>query len=375
MRADRLLSLLLLLQNRGRMTAPELATELDVSVRTVYRDIEALSGAGVPVHADRGPAGGFRLLAGYRTRLTGLTGSEAGSLFLSGLPGPVRELGLGAVLATAQLKVRAALPAPLAEHSRLVQDRFHLDAPAWFRDPDPVPFLPTVARAVWEQRELRVRYRRWRGETRRALHPLGIVLKGGIWYTVAVTAEPDEPDGVHRTDGEHGEHGAGAAAGREAISGAGPADSGIPPRDSTDDGPAPAGDVRTYRISRLLEATLGDEVFERPAGFDLAAAWEASARRLEELLRRDTARVRLSPAGLRLLPAKFGAPGERALEQAGPPDADGWAEVELAVESQPVAVSDLLGLGAEAEVVGPPALRAAVVDAVRALAARYPSGA
>ncbi|MEW2219845.1 WYL domain-containing protein [Streptomyces sp. NPDC006990] len=372
MRADRLLSLLLLLQNRGRMTAPELAAELDVSVRTVYRDIEALSGAGVPVHADRGPAGGFRLLAGYRTRLTGLTGSEAGSLFLSGLPGPVRELGLGAVLATAQLKVRAALPAPLAEHSRLVQDRFHLDAPAWFRDPDPVPFLPTVARSVWEQRELRVCYRRWRGEARRTLHPLGIVLKGGIWYMVAVTAEPDtEPDG-ERVDA--------ATAGREAAAGAGPADGGSPARGTSDGGTAdgdgtPAGDVRTYRISRLLEATLGDEVFERPAGFDLAASWQASARRLEELLRRDTALVRLSPVGLRLLPAKFGAPGERALERAGPPDADGWVEVELAVESQPVAVSDLLGLGAEAEVVGPPALRAAMVDAVRALSARYPSGA
>ncbi|MFI7244729.1 helix-turn-helix transcriptional regulator [Streptomyces qinglanensis] len=383
MRADRLLSLLLLLQNRGRMTAPELATELDVSVRTVYRDIEALSGSGVPVHADRGPAGGFRLMAGYRTRLTGLTGSEADSLFLSGLPGPVRELGLGAVLATAQLKVRAALPAPLAEHSRLVQDRFHLDAPAWFRDPDPVPFLPMVARAVWEQRVLRVRYRRWRGEARRALRPLGIVLKGGIWYAVAVTAASD------------GERGDAATAGTEAATGAEPAGSRSPAGGTADGGGTPAGDVRTaptrpdspprggtpagevrtYRISRLLEAALGDEVFERPAGFDLAAVWEASARRLEELLRRETARVRLSPAGLRLLPAKFGAPGERAREQAGPPDADGWTEVELAVESQPVAVSDLLGLGAEAEVVGPPALRAAMVDAVQALAARYPSGA
>ncbi|MEU3189817.1 WYL domain-containing protein [Streptomyces sp. NPDC006992] len=363
MRADRLLSLLLLLQNRGRMTAPELAADLGVSVRTVYRDIEALSTCGVPVYADRGPAGGYRLMDGYRTRLTGLTDSEAGSLFLSGLPGPVRDLGLGAVLATAQLKVRAALPAPLAEHSRLVQDRFHLDAPAWFRDPDPVPFLPTVARAVWEQRVLRVRYRSWRGEARRALRPLGIVLKGGIWYTVAVTAEPD------------GEHGEGATGGREAAAGMGPEGSGSPTRGTADGGGTPATGVRTYRISRLLEATLGDEVFERPAGFDLAASWAASARRLEELLRRDTARVRLSPAGVRLLPAKFGAPGERALERAGPPDADGWVEVELAVESQPVAVSDLLGLGAEAEVVGPPALRAAMVDAVRAVSARYPSGA
>ncbi|MBQ1125132.1 helix-turn-helix transcriptional regulator [Streptomyces smyrnaeus] len=327
MRADRLLSLLLLLQGRGRMTAPELAADLGVSVRTVYRDIEALSASGVPVYADRGPAGGYRLMDGYRTRLTGLTDHEAGSLFLSGLPGPARELGLGAVLTTAQLKVRAALPDALAEHSRRIQDRFHLDAPGWFRDADPVPYLPQVADAVWEQRVLHVRYQRWQGEVRRALHPLGIVLKGGIWYAVAVAAVQD-------ADGE--------------------------------------GAVRTYRISRLVEVSTADETFERPAGFDLPGYWEASTRRLEARLRHDVARIRLSPAGRRLLVAKFGTSGERALEGAGPPDEDGWAEMELAVESLPVAVSDLLSLGAEAEVLGPPALREAVIEAVRALAARYP---
>ncbi|WP_369200895.1 helix-turn-helix transcriptional regulator [Streptomyces sp. PU-14G] len=319
MRADRLLSLLLLLQNRGRMTAPELASALDVSVRTVYRDIDALSASGVPVYADRGPAGGYRLMDGYRTRLTGLTDSEAGSLFLSGLPGAAEELGIGAVLTTAQLKVRAALPTALAEHTRRIQDRFHLDAPGWFRGADPVPHLPQVARAVWEQRVLRVRYRRWRGEVQRQLRPLGIVLKGGIWYAVA------EADGA----------------------------------------------ARTYRISRFEDVTPGDETFDRPTGFDLPAYWADSARRLESWLRQDVARVRLSPQAQRLLPAKFGAPGVRALDQAGPPDEAGWIETDLDVESQPVAVSDLLSLGAEAEVLGPPALRAAMTEAVLALSAHY----
>ncbi|UNS98339.1 YafY family transcriptional regulator [Streptomyces tubbatahanensis] len=319
MRADRLLSLLLLLQNRGRMTAPELATELDVSVRTVYRDVDALSAAGIPVYADRGPAGGYRLMDGYRTRLTGLTDTEAGSLFLSGLPGAAEELGIGAVLTTAQLKVRAALPTALAEHSRRIQDRFHLDAPGWFRDADPVPYLPQVARAVWEQRVLRVRYQRWRGEVRRELRPLGVVLKGGIWYAVA------EADGA----------------------------------------------VRTYRISRFADIVPGDETFDRPTGFDLPAYWADSARRLESLLRQDVARVRLSPRAQRLLPAKFGTAGVRALYQAGPPDAAGWIETDLDVESQPVAVSDLLSLGPEAEVLGPPALRAAMTEAVTALSAHY----
>lgn len=325
MRADRLISLLLLLQNRGRATAPELAAELEVSVRTVYRDIEALSASGVPVCADRGPAGGYRLMDGYRTRLTGLTEAEADSLFLAGAPGPARELGLGAVLTTAQLKLRAALPAGAAERTRRIQDRFHLDAPAWFRDAEPVPYLAPVAQAVWDQRVLRVHYRRWGGEVHRELRPLGIVLKGGIWYLAALP---------HKADGE-------------------------------------TGPVRTYRIARLLAVETTDEGFERPAGFDLAAHWEESSRRLEAAVYKGTARVRLSPRAQRLLPMHFGAAGARALEGAGPPDGEGWVETELPVETESVAVCDLLRLGAEAELLGPPELREALVRTVAVLARRY----
>ncbi|MFG3509498.1 helix-turn-helix transcriptional regulator [Streptomyces sp. NPDC047821] len=320
MRADRLLSLLLLLQNRGRMTAPELAAELEVSVRTVYRDIEALGAAGVPVRADRGPEGGYRLVDGYRTRLTGLTDAEATSLFLTGAPGPARDLGLGAVLATARLKLEAALPAELAEQARRVGDRFHLDAPAWFRDADPVPYLEPIARAVWEQRVLRAHYRRWGGEVRRELRPLGIVLKGGIWYLVAMAEE-------------------------EAV--------------------------RTYRIARFLAVEATGEVFERPGGFGLAAYWEESARRLEATLYRGTALLRISPRAQRLLPMRFGAVGVRALDGAGAPDAEGWVRVELPVETEAVAVGDLLALGTDAEVLGPPELRRAVTEAVAVLAGRY----
>ncbi|MGY0055887.1 helix-turn-helix transcriptional regulator [Streptomyces sp. LZ34] len=328
MRADRLLSLLLLLQNRGRMTAPELAAELEVSVRTVYRDIEALGASGIPVYADRGPAGGYRLLDGYRTRLTGLTGDEADSLFLAGMPGPATQLGLGADLATAQLKLRAALPAELGERSRRIQERFHLDAPGWFRDAEEVPHLGAVAEAVWRPRVLRVDYRRWRGEVRRELHPLGLVLKGGIWYLVARVASTDS-----------------------------------------------MASVRTYRVSRILTAEVLEKTFERPTGFDLATYWAESSRRLEEMRFQGEAELLLTPRGLRLLPMKFGASGEAAAAAAGPPDADGRVRVVLPVESLPVATHDLLWLGAEADVLGPPELREAVARAVTELAQRYaPSG-
>jgi len=342
MRADRLLSLLLLLQNRGRMTAPELAAELEVSVRTVYRDIEALGASGVPVRADRGPDGGYRLMAGYRTRLTGLTDAEAGALFLTGLPGPARDLGLGAVLATAQLKLQAALPDELAERARLIRDRFHLDAPGWFRDADPVPYLAVLARAVWEQRAVRVHYRRWRGEVHRTLRPLGLVLKGGIWYAVAEARSEPDPE-------------------------AGEPDSG--PEPAPDYGSASA--LRTYRVSRFLRAEVTEETFARPDGFDLAGHWAESSQRLTAALHREAARLRVSPRGARLLPMQFGAAGSRAVAEAGPPGGDGWLHVELPVESRPVAVGDLLRLGAEAEVLGPPGLRDAVARTVAELAHHY----
>ncbi|MBK6016572.1 YafY family protein, partial [Streptomyces sp. MBT53] len=223
MKSSRLLSILLLLQTRGRMTAAQLAEALEVSVRTVYRDVEALSAAGVPLYGDAGHAGGYRLLDGYRTRLTGLTTDEAEALFLAGVPGPAAELGLGPVLAAAQLKVRAALPAELREHADRISGRFHLDAPGWYADADDTPFLHTVADAVWHNRVLYAIYRRWREPTdvERRLEPYGLVLKAGRWYVVA--------------------------------------------------GPGP----RTFRVDQILALTTpapdSDERFTRPDDFDLAA--------------------------------------------------------------------------------------------------------
>ena len=169
MRATRLVSLLLLLQLRGQLTAAELADHFEVSVRTIHRDVEALGAAGVPVEAVRGPAGGYRLAGGYRTKLTGLTAAEL----------------RGGVLTNARLKVLAALPAELQERASRAERYFHLDTRGWFRAEDTVPHLPALAAATWQGKRLSTRYREGRKVVQRTLDPLGLVLKGGAWYLVA----------------------------------------------------------------------------------------------------------------------------------------------------------------------------------------------
>jgi predicted DNA-binding transcriptional regulator YafY len=305
-RASRLLSILLLLQTRGRLTARELADELEVSVRTVYRDVEALSAAGVPVYADRGASGGYQLIEGYRTQLTGLTAGEAEALFLSGLPSHAAQLGLGTVLAAAQLKLKAALPPELRDRAERLRERFHLDAPGWFREPAPPVHLETVANAVWHQRALRIGYERWDASAvDRTIEPLGLVLKGTNWYVVA--------RGGSR--------------------------------------------INAYRVDRIHAVEVLDDTFERPPGFDLAGFWAEWARRLEATLYRGTAVVRLSPRAVELL-GLSGPVATRALkESAAEPDAEGWVRVTLPIESIEHATRDLLRYGADAEILKPAELR------------------
>lgn len=195
MRASRLLSIVLLLQNRGRMTARDLAEELDVSVRTVYRDVEALSASGIPVYGEGGRDGGYRLLDGYRTRLTGLTPCEAETLFLLPMPGPAADLGLASYAASAQLKIAAALPATVGEHAARIGSRFLIDAESWRRDAPGTDQLPVLAQAVKDEQAVEVRYREPGAERDEvhALSPYGMVLDGGAWYLVAARAPGNEP--------------------------------------------------------------------------------------------------------------------------------------------------------------------------------------
>ncbi|MFF3466869.1 helix-turn-helix transcriptional regulator [Streptomyces sp. NPDC002619] len=308
MKSSRLVSILLLLQTRGRMTAAQLAEELEVTVRTVYRDVEALSAAGVPLYGDAGHAGGYRLLAGYRTRLTGLTRDEAEALFLAGAPGPAADLGLGPVLAAAQLKVRAALPPELRTHADRVSGRFHLDAPGWYADAEESPYLPAVAEAVWNSRVLHVRYRRWAEPTDvdRRLEPYGLVLKAGRWYVVA--------------------------------------------------GPGP----RTFRVDQILQLTDSGEEFTRPDDFDLAAYWTAYQRDFHDRLYREEALVRLAP----------GVTLARAV-QTEPVDEDGWTRATVPIESIDHAQAEFLRLGTAIEVLAPPELRKRIARIVSELAGRY----
>ncbi|MFE6662311.1 helix-turn-helix transcriptional regulator [Streptomyces sp. NPDC057697] len=321
MRAARLIRMVLLLQSRPAMTAAELARELEVSERTVTRDAQALSEAGVPVYADRGRAGGYRLVGGYRTRLTGLARDEAEALFLSGLPSALREMGLEDAASAARLKVSAALLPSLRDASDSAGRRFHLDAPGWYQEPVTPELLPAVAEAVWDDRFVRARYRRGgaEGEVEREMAPHGLVLKAGVWYVCARVGD----------------------------------------------------DFRVYRIDRFCAVAVSEERFERDERFDLPGFWAERAAQFARSLLRAEVTVRVSPEGVRRLPYAMDRSAVReALDAAGPPDAEGWLTLTLPVESDEVAYGQLLALGPESEVLEPAALRdrfAAAAERLRAL--------
>ena len=338
MRAARLIKMVLLLQARPSMTAAELARELEVSERTVARDVLSLSEAGVPVYADRGRAGGYRLIGGYRTRLTGLGRSEAEALFLSGVPTALREMGLADAASAARLKVSAALRPELRDAASGAAQRFHLDAPGWYQEPEPPELLPAIADAVWDDRRITARYLRKDTEVARELEPYGLVLKAGVWYLAARVEGDYRVYRVDRFTAVEADEGAGAA--------------------------APTG---------VAEAS--DGRFSRDESFDLPAFWAERAAQFARSILREEVVLRLSARGVRQLPyVTERAAAREAIaraEAAGGPDEQGRLTVTLAVESAEVAYAQLLSLGPEGEILAPGELRTRMAAAARRTAALY----
>ncbi|MGV3491827.1 MAG: helix-turn-helix transcriptional regulator [Devosia sp.] len=319
MRASRLLTILMILQTRGRTSAETLAEELEVSVRTVYRDIDQLSAAGVPVYAETGRNGGFALLDGWKTRLNGLTAPEARALFFSGLPGPAGELGLGEEAAQAELKLLSALPADWQAEARRMSSRFHLDPRGWFQPGHKPEFLKLVAEAVWGETRVAVRYQSWKDVRDRVIEPLGLVLKGGVWYVVAQ-------------------------------------------RD---------GNIRTYKLSQILALGPTGETFTRPKDFDLPAHWLESTKQFERDIYVGTARVRATARGQRQL-RDLSETVRNAMDTLTfIPDPEGWSEFDIPVEEIGWASVELTKIGDDVEVLGPPELRARVVQNVQNMARLY----
>jgi predicted DNA-binding transcriptional regulator YafY len=320
MRADRLLSLLMLLQTRGRMTAAELARELEVSVRTIYRDIEALSLSGVPVYTERGPGGGCALLDNYRTTLTGLTPAEVRALFALSIPAPLDDLGLAQELKTALLKLSAALPAARRDDETQTRQRIYLDNTGWFQAREPVPHLPAIQQAVWQDRQLLLS-RRLPFGTRvdRKVDPYGLVAKAGAWYLVW----------------------------------------------------AGESHIRATPLREIIGARLTDDHFTRPSGFELAAFWERWSAAYESSRPSFSVMVRISPLVLRYLTHVL---GDSVINPDGPrehSDAHGQDTITLTFETFEDARGQILGLGGAVEVLAPQALRASVADFARQIIARY----
>ncbi len=319
MRASRLVSLLLLLQTRGQMTAAALARELEVSVRSIHRDVEALSEAGVPIYAERGPHGGIRLVDGYRTRLTGMTPDEAEALFLSGLPGPAAELGLGTVVMAARLKVLAALPPELRTRASRLVERFHLDAAGWFQAGEETPHLATIADSVWETTAVEILYGSGDRLVTRVVEPLGLVLKAGVWYVVA----------------------------------------------------AADGQLRTYRISRVRAAVALEQRFTRPDPFDLAAYWAESSAAYEREAPRIEVTVRMRPERMGWLSEAIGPRAASEAERLDVADPAGWQHLRLRIEWPDEAAHELLRLGSGIEVLEPAEVREQIIATARRIVERY----
>jgi predicted DNA-binding transcriptional regulator YafY len=319
MRADRLLSLLMLLQTRGRMTAVSLANELEVSERTIYRDINALSASGVPIYGEPGREGGYSLLDSYRTSLTGLNEGEVRALFMMQIPDALAQLGVGQELKAAMLKLTAALPATHRADEEKVRQRFYLDSTPWESGETAVPHLSIIHQAVWQAQKLSIVYRLpFHGiELRHVVEPYGLVAKTSVWHL------------VYFRDG-----------------------------------------FRVQRAADLLTAQIVDEPFQRQPDFDLASFWQGWLAQRVANRSLYAVTVRVAPHLAHLLPYYF---GKQAASQMTPSSESAWQTMTLHFESLAAARARLLGFGGAIEVLEPRALRASIHDYARQIAKLYQS--
>jgi predicted DNA-binding transcriptional regulator YafY len=323
----------MILQTRGRTTAHELAEELEVSERTVYRDMEALSMSGVPVVAERGPGGGCSLVEGYRTNLTGLSEPEMRALFLATLPGPLGDLGMGKQAEAAMLKLTAALPSSQREGVEKLRKRLYLDSAEWFRHDRETPHLRVLQDAVWQDQRICLGYRRSDGITiKRFVDPYGLVAKGNIWYLVGYAPGPVRPFRV--------------AAVKMARK-----------------------DVRVYRVSRIQSIELTGDTFDRDETFDMVTYWAEWCAQFEKSLPSYPVKLRISEEAFRVLPTIYGDEILGRIERKGEPDQSGWVEVEMIFQNQEAACSYIMGFGEMARVLEPAELRERLLSTSARLAA------
>lgn len=317
MRADRLVSILLLLQVNRRITARELAKRLEVSERTILRDMDALGAAGVPVISDRGNGGGWSLMETYKTNLTGLNHAEIQALFLSKPTQLLSDLGLQQASEAALIKLLASLPSMSRQDAEYARQRIHIDTKGWRNSPEDVSALAVLQEAIWQERKLRFLYERAGCETtERLADPLGLVAKGSIWYLVA-TVE---------------------------------------------------GAQRTYRVSRVRELHMTEERCTRPPGFDLAAYWKQSAEDFQAALPRFYATIRIAPGSLPWM----SYPGRASrVERSDPPDANGWTTLRMRFDAEHEACQFALSFGPNAKVLEPDSLREQVIEAAEGICRLY----
>jgi len=304
-RAERLISILMTLQVRGHVTAEALAERLEVSTRTIYRDIDALSRSGVPVITDRGRGGGVSLVAGYKTELTGLSATESEALAFLGIDAAAAALGLAASAEAARLKVFAALPAASRARAHRAHECFHLDPVDWYRRGTTPPHLRTIAAATWNSQSVELDYTSWTRRTTRMVDPLGVVLKAGCWYLLARLSSK--------------------------------------------------GSMHVFRLESVRGATVLARNFPRPKSFDLGRAWREEASRFEASLRKMKASLRVAPAAMSNID-RLGSEAADAI-RAGAPDRKGWRKATIWMESIPYAAGLLLGFSTDIEVLSPPRLR------------------